>query len=200
MEAQVQFQASTCGRKIREGPNVSPNTSCFPVSITTPMLQSYSFIHHGRSLILATDSVLRSKFLLSFWATTLFNVLVSVKPLRKLRSNVIAFLSSFRYKINEYPKVAMMRDTKACAGVEAQLHSLLSSVLDGGKQSASRPGFAPGKVSRYPLNKQLGGPHSRTRKFREEWKMFYRGRGVGVWSQFFGKWTRGLVTMLAELS
>jgi hypothetical protein len=33
-----------------------------------------------------------------------FNVLVSVKPPGKLIWNVIAFLSSFCYKINEYPK------------------------------------------------------------------------------------------------
>ena len=162
------------------------------------MLHSHSFIHHWLSLTLATDSVLQSKFLLSFWATTCFNALVSVKPLRKLRSNVIALLSSFYHKINEYPKVALMQDMKACAGVEAQLHSFLSSVLDGGKHPASSPGFTPVRVRRYPLNEQLGGPHSRTRKFSEQWKIFFRGRGVG--SQFFGKWTRSLVTILAELS
>jgi hypothetical protein len=50
----------------------------------------------------------------------------------------------------------LMEEKKAGAGVEVQLHSLLSSVLKGGKRSASRPGFAPGKASRYPMNKGAG--------------------------------------------
>jgi hypothetical protein len=62
IQAQLQFQASACG----DGPTVSPNASGFLVTLTTSTLQPHSFIHHGRSLILATDSVLHSKFLLSF--------------------------------------------------------------------------------------------------------------------------------------
>jgi hypothetical protein len=49
-----------------------------------------------------------------------------------------------------------MEEKKAGVGVEVLLHSLLISVLDGGKRSALRPGFAPGKASRYPLNKGPG--------------------------------------------
>jgi hypothetical protein len=53
-------------------------------------------------------------------------------------------------------KVALMEEKKAGVGVEVLLHSLLSSVLDGGKRSASRPGFAPRRASRYPLIKGTG--------------------------------------------
>lgn len=66
MEAQLQFQANKCGGKSSDGPNVSTNASGFLVIIIPPILQPHSFIYHGRSLISTTDSVLQSKFLLSF--------------------------------------------------------------------------------------------------------------------------------------
>jgi hypothetical protein len=43
-------------------------------------------------------------------------------------------------------------------------YSFLTSALEGGKWSASRPGSAlpPEKEPRYPLYRRLGGPQSRT--------------------------------------
>jgi len=39
----------------------------------------------------------------------------------------------------------------------------LTSVLDGGGWSAPRPGrFTPGKETRYPLHRRMGGPHGRS--------------------------------------
>jgi hypothetical protein len=45
-------------------------------------------------------------------------------------------------------------------GVEVYLRAFLTSALDGGEWSASRPGrFTPqGKSPRYPLDRRLGGP------------------------------------------
>jgi hypothetical protein len=43
-------------------------------------------------------------------------------------------------------------------------YSFLTSALDGGEWSASHPGCAlpPGKEPRYPLDRRLGGPQSRS--------------------------------------
>jgi hypothetical protein len=60
---------------------------------------------------------------------------------------------------------------KGVGGVEVQLHSFLTSALDGGEWSASRPyRFTPEKEYRYPLNRRLGGPQSRSGRFGEEKK------------------------------
>jgi len=46
-------------------------------------------------------------------------------------------------------------------GVEVQLHAFLSSAIDGGEWSASRPGrFTPRKSPWYPLDRWLGGPRA----------------------------------------
>jgi hypothetical protein len=49
-------------------------------------------------------------------------------------------------------------------GVEVQLYAFLTSALDGGEWSASRPGrFTPqGKSPSYPLDRRLGGPQGRS--------------------------------------
>jgi hypothetical protein len=49
-------------------------------------------------------------------------------------------------------------------GVEVQLHAFLTSALDGGEWSASRPGrFTPqGMNPWYLLDRMLGGPQSRS--------------------------------------
>jgi hypothetical protein len=85
-----------------------------------------------------------------------------------------------------------MEEKKAGAGVEVQLHSLLSSVLKGGKRSASRPGFAPGKASRYPLNKGAGwAPRDELGNLDKSKKILFVG---GVSNHIFS------VTILAEPS
>jgi hypothetical protein len=49
---------------------------------------------------------------------------------------------------------------------EVQLHSFLTSALDGGQWSTARSGsFTLEKETRYPLNRTLGVPHSRSRRF-----------------------------------
>jgi hypothetical protein len=59
---------------------------------------------------------------------------------------------------------------KACGGVDVQIHIFLNSALAGGELSASRPGrFTPGgKSPRYPLDRKLDGPQSRSGRRREE--------------------------------
>ena len=53
-------------------------------------------------------------------------------------------------------------------GVEVQLCSFLTTALEGGEGSASRPGrsLPPGKT-RYPLYRRLGGPLGRSGKVRK---------------------------------
>jgi hypothetical protein len=64
---------------------------------------------------------------------------------------------------NKYGKDASANAIKTYRGVEARLHSFLTSAVDGDEWSASRPGrFDPGKEPRYPFNRRLGGPHSWT--------------------------------------
>jgi hypothetical protein len=59
---------------------------------------------------------------------------------------------------------------KAYWGVEMWLHASLTSALDGGELSPSRPGlFTPRERSPwYPLNRSLGGPRSRSGRGGEE--------------------------------
>jgi hypothetical protein len=48
-------------------------------------------------------------------------------------------------------------------------HSFLTSAADGGDWLTPRRGrFTPGKEPRYPLNRRLGGPHSRSERFVEK--------------------------------
>jgi len=54
--------------------------------------------------------------------------------------------------------------------VEVKRHVFLTSVLEGGKWSASSSGALPpwGKSSRYPLDRRLGGSQSRSGRGGEE--------------------------------
>jgi hypothetical protein len=53
---------------------------------------------------------------------------------------------------------------KACGRVDAYIHVFLTSALFGGEMSASRLcRFAP----RYPLDRKLGGPQSRSERYGE---------------------------------
>jgi hypothetical protein len=58
---------------------------------------------------------------------------------------------------------------KAYGGVDAYIHIFLTSALVGGEWSASRPGrFTPrGKSPRYPLDRKLDGPQSRSGRHGE---------------------------------
>jgi hypothetical protein len=54
-------------------------------------------------------------------------------------------------------------------GVDVQLHSFLTSKLDGVEWSVSRPGrLTPGKEPLVPLDRRLDGPHSRSGRGGEE--------------------------------
>jgi hypothetical protein len=58
---------------------------------------------------------------------------------------------------------------EAYGGVHVVIHIFLTSALDGGEWSASLPGrFTPGKEPRYPLDRRLGGPQSRSGRRGEE--------------------------------
>jgi hypothetical protein len=58
---------------------------------------------------------------------------------------------------------------KAHGGIEVQLHSFLTSALDGGEWSTSRLGrFTPGKECQYPSSRRLGGSQGRSGQFTEE--------------------------------
>jgi hypothetical protein len=54
--------------------------------------------------------------------------------------------------------------------VDVQLHAFLTSALDGGELSASRPGrfTSQGKSPWYPLDRRLGEPQSRSGRGGEE--------------------------------
>ena len=55
------------------------------------------------------------------------------------------------------------------AGVEVYLHSFLTSAVDGGEWSTSRPGrFTPLKERWYVSNRRLGMPQSQSRRFGED--------------------------------
>jgi hypothetical protein len=57
-------------------------------------------------------------------------------------------------------------------GIEVYFHSFLTSVLDSGEWSTSRPGrFTPGKEPRYLLNRRLGGSRSQSGHFGEKKKL-----------------------------
>jgi hypothetical protein len=58
---------------------------------------------------------------------------------------------------------------KTYEGVDVNIHVFLTSALVGGKWSASRFGlFSPGKEPRYPLDRRLGGPQTRSERSGEE--------------------------------
>jgi hypothetical protein len=62
-------------------------------------------------------------------------------------------------------KVAPLRSIEEHLGERRySFYSLLTSALEGGERSASRPGRAlhPGKEHWYPLYRRLGGPQSRS--------------------------------------
>jgi hypothetical protein len=57
---------------------------------------------------------------------------------------------------------------KVYGGVDVQKDVFLTLALVGGEWLASRPGrFTPGKDPRYPLDRKLGGPQSRTGRHGE---------------------------------
>jgi hypothetical protein len=58
---------------------------------------------------------------------------------------------------------------KAYCGMDIQLHTFLTSALDGGEWSVSRPDrFTKGNNRRYPLDRRLGGPQSQAGRGGEE--------------------------------
>jgi hypothetical protein len=59
---------------------------------------------------------------------------------------------------------------KAYGGADVYIHIFFTSVLAGGKWSASRPGrFTPGETAPpYPLDRRLGGPQYRSGRSGEE--------------------------------
>jgi len=58
------------------------------------------------------------------------------------------------------------------AGEEAQLHSLVNSVLDEDERLASRPShLTSGQDHQYPLNRKLGVPQIQSGLFGEEIKL-----------------------------
>jgi hypothetical protein len=59
---------------------------------------------------------------------------------------------------------------KICAVVEVHFHAFLTSALDGGEWSASRPRslYLQGKSPWYQLDRRLGGPQSRSGRGGEE--------------------------------
>ena len=62
-----------------------------------------------------------------------------------------------------------MSSTKAYRGGEMWFHSILTSVLDGGKWLNSRPAaLPPRKNNRYPLNWRLGEPQILSGRCGEE--------------------------------
>ena len=65
-------------------------------------------------------------------------------------------------------KVIPVHAMKHVGGAEVQLHSFVTSALDKGEWSNSRPDrFTPEKELRYPLNTRLGGPRSRSGRYGE---------------------------------
>jgi hypothetical protein len=79
-------------------------------------------------------------------------------------------LGKRRNKMWKQPNFCLFTPWRHVKGVEAQLHSFLNSSLHGNGLLISRPGrFALGKEPPpYPLNKRLGGTHSRSGRFAEE--------------------------------
>ena len=70
-------------------------------------------------------------------------------------------------KLGKKLKLSLSKTRAHTVRVEVKLHSFLTSAVDGGKRSGSRPGsFAPVKDTRYPLNRQLRVPHRRFGRFR----------------------------------
>jgi hypothetical protein len=67
-----------------------------------------------------------------------------------------------KVKVKLFLYLSYHHSMKTYWGVEVQLHTFLTSVLDGGEWSNSRPGrFIPGRKNpRYLLDRRLGGPQS----------------------------------------
>ena len=57
---------------------------------------------------------------------------------------------------------------EAYGGVDVQVHSFLTSVLDGRGWFSRFGRFTRGKKSRYPLNMRLGGPKTQSEHFAEK--------------------------------
>jgi hypothetical protein len=60
---------------------------------------------------------------------------------------------------------------KTYGGVEVEFHAFLTTSLDGGELSASRPPrplYSQGRSRWYPLDRRLGGPQSRSGRGDEE--------------------------------
>jgi hypothetical protein len=71
--------------------------------------------------------------------------------------------------INTYMLVVRVYTLKAYRGSKVWFHSFLTSTLNEGELSTSRLGrFILGRGHRYPLNRSMGGPQSRSGGFGEK--------------------------------
>jgi hypothetical protein len=100
-----------------------------------------------------------------------------------------------KIKVKKKAKMSLYIKWKHIAGLEAQIHSFLTLVLDGDKWSASFPGqFTSGQRStQYPANTRLDGVHS-------VWTLLRRDKSLAP----YGIWTLDqlvccLVTILTTL-
>jgi hypothetical protein len=77
-------------------------------------------------------------------------------------SHLFSTISYIKVKLSLY--LIKHYAMKTYGRVKVQLHDFLTSALDGGELSASRPGCFTlrGKSPRYPLDRRLGGPPSRS--------------------------------------
>jgi hypothetical protein len=79
-------------------------------------------------------------------------------------------MHSWRVKKQEKAYGVPDHARKAHRGLEVQLHSFLTSVLNGGEWATYSGRFTPEPW--YPLNRRVSGPHSRSGRFGEEENLF----------------------------
>ena len=83
-------------------------------------------------------------------------------------------LTQHNNKEKKKVKVTLVQALRLCkavrpiGGIEVLLNSFMTTALEGGEESASRPGrsLSPGNT-RYPLYRRVGGPQSRSGQLRK---------------------------------